>query len=267
MERVHQIRKLFDEQAETYDANFSTSIGQKLRERTWRVIDDFFSPGIRVLDLGCGTGDDAIHLAERGIAVTAVDISPRMISQVEMKSEALGYRDRIHCQVGELESISVQGAPFDGLLSNFAALNCCSDLSGLQGLARRCLKPRSWLIVTVMGRFSPFETGLFLWKRDATHSFRRWRGCYDGALNGVAMRIYYHGLRSLKHSLGSDFELEKAIGLNLLLPAPGQEHIAASYRLLFRSLEPLDRWLGERWPCCSLGEFFVSVWRYRPIPR
>ena len=36
--------------------------------------------GSRVLDLGCGLGEAAVHFARRGAAVTAVDLSPEMLS-------------------------------------------------------------------------------------------------------------------------------------------------------------------------------------------
>ncbi|MEL7156590.1 MAG: class I SAM-dependent methyltransferase, partial [Actinomycetota bacterium] len=36
-------------------------------------------PGDRVLDVGCGPGRHALALAEAGMAVTGIDISPRFI--------------------------------------------------------------------------------------------------------------------------------------------------------------------------------------------
>jgi len=47
------------------------------RGQVWSVIDSLFRPGDRVLDLGCGTGDDALHLAERGVDVEGIDASGR----------------------------------------------------------------------------------------------------------------------------------------------------------------------------------------------
>src|SRR2546428_5471157 len=39
-----------------------------------------FRPGSRILELGCGTGRDAVALAQRGIRVDATDVSPAMIA-------------------------------------------------------------------------------------------------------------------------------------------------------------------------------------------
>ena len=63
----------FDELAEVYDADFTnTLLGTLLRDAVWRRIDRLFAAGDRVLDLGCGTGADAVHLAERGVRVMAI---------------------------------------------------------------------------------------------------------------------------------------------------------------------------------------------------
>jgi ubiquinone/menaquinone biosynthesis C-methylase UbiE len=70
----------FDLLAERYEALWSRSaIGRLQREAVWRVVDTLFRPGDTVLDLGCGTGDDALHLMSAGVAVHGVDSSPEMV--------------------------------------------------------------------------------------------------------------------------------------------------------------------------------------------
>jgi SAM-dependent methyltransferase len=51
-------------------------------------------PG-RALDLGCGEGGDAVWLARRGWAVTAVDVSPTALGRLTTQAEADGVVDRI----------------------------------------------------------------------------------------------------------------------------------------------------------------------------
>ena len=67
----------FDALAADYDRSFTASaIGQRMRAAVWRRLDTAFAPGERVLELNCGTGEDAVHLAERGVRVLATDVSP-----------------------------------------------------------------------------------------------------------------------------------------------------------------------------------------------
>ncbi len=42
----------------------------------------------RALDLGCGTGTNAIYLAQKGFAVTGIDISRRAISLAKRKARS-----------------------------------------------------------------------------------------------------------------------------------------------------------------------------------
>ena len=64
----------FDELASTYDATFTdTIVGKALRETVWARLEQTFRSSRRVLELGCGTGEDAVRLASSGIRVVATD--------------------------------------------------------------------------------------------------------------------------------------------------------------------------------------------------
>jgi SAM-dependent methyltransferase len=53
------------------------------------------APG-RALDLGCGPGRNALHLAARGFEVDAVDLSPAAIAWAEERAREEGCRVRFH---------------------------------------------------------------------------------------------------------------------------------------------------------------------------
>src|SRR5437762_14179101 len=80
---VISVRQAFDRHAPVYDRVF---LSREMRSEVWEMADRLCLPGMRLLDLGCGTGDDAIHFAQRGLNVTAVDISSQMISQLKAKA-------------------------------------------------------------------------------------------------------------------------------------------------------------------------------------
>jgi SAM-dependent methyltransferase len=48
----------------------------------------------RVVEIGCGSGNDAIYLASQGFDVTAIDIAPTALNIAERKSEKAGVRVR-----------------------------------------------------------------------------------------------------------------------------------------------------------------------------
>jgi SAM-dependent methyltransferase len=79
----------FDAAAATYDADFSERrLGRWLRQAVQAHLGALFAPGDRVLELGCGTGEDALWLARRGVRVTATDASPAMLDITRGKVQA-----------------------------------------------------------------------------------------------------------------------------------------------------------------------------------
>ncbi|NJN98346.1 MAG: class I SAM-dependent methyltransferase, partial [Anaerolineales bacterium] len=94
----------FDAFAAAYDDDFTHSLlGQLLRPRVWDILAQHFSAGQHVLELTCGTGEDALWLTRRGVHVTATDGSAAMVRQAEAKAEAEEQRSRGAGEQGSIE--------------------------------------------------------------------------------------------------------------------------------------------------------------------
>jgi SAM-dependent methyltransferase len=76
------------------------------------------APGIAI-DLACGTGRNALYLAERGWEVTAVDGSEKAIERVQERSAARGLR--IHTKIADLSdpNFTLSSDTFDLILIAF----------------------------------------------------------------------------------------------------------------------------------------------------
>ena len=69
----------FDAVADDYDSSFTdTAVGRLHRATVWRHLDAVLEPSSKILELGCGTGEDALRLARRGHRVLATDVSTAM---------------------------------------------------------------------------------------------------------------------------------------------------------------------------------------------
>jgi SAM-dependent methyltransferase len=248
---VNSVRQAFDRHASVYDQIFSRP---QIRSEVWEIADPYFSSGMCVLDLGCGTGEDALHFAERGLSVTAIDISSRMIAELKRKAP-----HTIHSEMGDMRTYAaVAGSrPFDAVFSNFGALNCLSDLDWLRRLP---LTPGAYVVLTTMGRFYPLESAVFLLKGRPRLALRRFGRSCEATVEGVRFRVYYHGLSTIRRALGPKFELKQVRGLRALLPAPGLDHLERFAAL--RMLAPLDKWLCAHRLTATCADHFVSVWRY-----
>jgi len=75
-----------------------------------------------VLDLGCGSGGHAVHLAERGYKVTGVDRSKEMLDEARRKT----YSGNLQFIQSDLTRIDL-GAKFDSVISMFAVFSYITE--------------------------------------------------------------------------------------------------------------------------------------------
>jgi SAM-dependent methyltransferase len=69
-----------------------------------------------VLDVGCGTGENALYLAERGLDVWGIDFIPKAIERARAKALQRGLG--VHFQVGDALKLDVLGRAFDTVIDS-----------------------------------------------------------------------------------------------------------------------------------------------------
>jgi SAM-dependent methyltransferase len=198
----------FDTAASTYDAEFTdTRLGRWLRARVWQHLD--FAPGQRVLELGCGTGEDALFLAQRGVSVLATDISTGMLAAAARKAPGVEFaqQDAAHLTLTET---------FDGAFANFGVLNCVRDLQTFG--AQLPLRSGARFVAVVMGPFCAWETAWYLAHGDTRRATRRWRTDTVATIGGVPLPVWYPSPRRLRRELEPYFSQRSCEGLGTLLP-------------------------------------------------
>ena len=255
-----RVREAFDRHADEYDSLFSAHpMASDLRGRTWEVLDSLFSSGASVLDLGCGTGEDALHLAGHGVRVDAVDLSKKMIGRVLEKIHRDGVERLVRPRVEDYSKLGHE-EPYDGIYSNFGALNCIEHLEWLGPFAARVLKPGGKIVLVLMGSFYPLEFTANLLKGRIQGAFRRCKQKGKATVAGVEFDVHYHRLKTVRRAMGPRFTLERTLALNLLLPVPGLEHLDQRFPWIFKALRPLDARLSRVKSMSTFGDHFLSVW-------
>jgi len=210
--------RAFDDLAADYDATFTASgVGSTLRALVWSRLDRAFRPPARILELGCGTGEDAVRLARSGIEVVAVDASPRMIQVARQKAQApdCGGRIEFLCLPMERLTAALEGQLFDGVLSNFGALNCVPDLATLTADIAARLRPGAPLLWVVMGRYVPWE---WLWYSLRGDWSKAWRRLSRGGVSWRGLTIHYPRPADLMAVLRPYFAIERVAPLGFALP-------------------------------------------------
>jgi ubiquinone/menaquinone biosynthesis C-methylase UbiE len=199
----------FDAIAPHYDELWSRSaVGHSQRAAVWRHIDNLFVPGERVLDLGCGTGDDALHLRARGVFVDGVDASQEMVRI--SRSRGVSVRQ---LRIEDLREL--QGS-YDGAISNFGALNCIENLHGAATEMARLVRIGGFVAACWMGRFCLWETVWYLAHANMAKACRRWR--YKSWSTSFHMNVFYPSRREIEQAFGRHFRLVGWYGIGLTVP-------------------------------------------------
>ncbi len=77
-------------------------------------------PGMKVLDVACGTGNLAIPAAHAGADVTGIDIAPNLIEQAQ--ASAADERLEARFDVGDAEALPYDDETFDVVMTMFGAM-------------------------------------------------------------------------------------------------------------------------------------------------
>lgn len=199
----------FDKLAARYDAVWTKSlVGRCQRDAVWSWLDPFIEPGDEILDLGCGTGEDAVHLQNLGARVFAVDASAQMVRIARSRG--------VDARQLRIESLDLLSGSFDGAISNFGALNCVRGLKTVAPSLARLIRRHGLLALCLMGRSCAWELAHFLRRADFRTAFRRWRR--TGTPSSIGVHVTYPSIRAVTEAFRPTFRLVRWTGIGLCVP-------------------------------------------------
>ncbi|MBN2306258.1 MAG: class I SAM-dependent methyltransferase [Anaerolineae bacterium] len=166
-QRYKLLETRFDAAAKSYDLSYGPPAGSSpgnllvtwLREQHVAVLRNLFPAGAAVLDIGCGTGEEALALVQAGYSVMGLDISPKMIWHAQAKAAGNGIQRGLlfrHMAAGQVGTLDERG-PFGGAFASLGTLNTEPDLPGVAKGLHELLEPGAAFVATVMNRRCLFE--------------------------------------------------------------------------------------------------------------
>lgn len=194
------MKAAFDHMAVDYDAEFTnTPIGRLQREMVWSYLNKVYKDNFpqKVLELNCGTGEDAVFFAKNGSEVLATDISEKMLNATDEKINLHHLRHKITAKQLDINNFASETFDhrFDLVFSNFGGLNCI-DVNAFSSLFTKMathLNPHGRMILVLMPRFCAWESVYFLSRLNTTDAFRRRKDRVQSAdLGKSSINVWYY---------------------------------------------------------------------------
>lgn len=160
---------LFDAYAGEYDDWYEQKIGKYVDQIQKAMIDRLAKPkeGEAALDLGAGTGNYSLWLAQKGLHVTGLDQSSRMLACARKKRGG----EKVHWTRGDANALPFETGSFDLVLS-VTSLEFMDQPALVLSEAMRVLKPRGRLIAGLIARDGPWgQLYIEMARKNPTHLF------------------------------------------------------------------------------------------------
>jgi hypothetical protein len=176
-----------------------------------------------------------------------IDPSPEMVRRARARG--------VTATVGD---ISAATGRFDGVLSNFAALNCVPDPGTLREPLSLLVRSGGHLALCMFGKFCAWETVWYGLQFDWQRATRRWGAKTRSESLGID--VYYPSAAQVGAALAPDFVFLRSVGIGLLTPP---SYVRGLPGVAVNAMGALDRGLTLVPGLCSLCDHQLLVFQRR----
>lgn len=258
----------FDSIAPSYDEDFSFSnIGKLQRKRVHHFLEKVL-PGnqtLEILEINCGTGEDALWFAQKGHHVIATDASEGMIKRANSKfsrRDAFGTNSKFRICAFDKLNEEFSNKKFDVIFSNFGGLNCIDDvkLKKLSADLFSLLKPGGKFIAVIMGRKCLWEQFYFLLKLNFKKAFRRLsKNGVDAALGSQIQRTFYYSPGEFKKITETEFRVQVRKPIGIIIPPSYLESFFRNKTRLLKILNFKESFLSFSFLSNFADHYFIVL--------
>jgi ubiquinone/menaquinone biosynthesis C-methylase UbiE len=261
------VSEAFDSASEEYDFTISHNyINTWIRKRSVSELLRLVSPNDTLVEIGCGTGAEALDIAPHVSRLIATDISDQMIEIVRKKIQARrGLRNVIPVKLraADINQVTavLKGGKAQAAYSFNGALNCEPDLeSFVTGLAS-VLEPGGHFVCSVRNSLCLGEAVSHAAALQFEKMAPRKTQPVMVSVGGVDIPALYYSPLKFVEFFRSRFKLLRVIGLPAFLPPAYLSDYYVKYKQVGYVLERLERALGSRFPFNLLGDQTLFVFQ------
>ena len=207
----------FDSAASGYDLEFTkTRVGQAQREQVYRALKaDGLTRNQSVLEINCGTGEDALQFHHWGNTVLATDFSEEMLEVARKKFPKGDFAQLDMKNIGNLEN------QYSLIFSNFGGINCLSPEEFKQYLSDKsaCLLDNGYLVLVIMGKKCLWDN-FYLFMKGKWSKLRRRNTTkpLEVSVGETHVKTWYYSPKDVKRMLGENFTVKHVKPIGLYVP-------------------------------------------------
>ena len=256
----------FNSIAHDYDHHiYGNFVNNYLRERSVSLMKGFFSDCPKLMEIGSGTGTETIAMLREGHEITAVDISEKMnqILLDKAKNEHLGnLLKTLTMKASDLEThVNDLGEEsFDGIYSNYGALNCEPDLEKIMIAFNRILKPGGKLVFGIFNKLCLTEMIAHVIGIKPKRVFERLSNMVPEGSSRFCIDVFPYSPMYLRRLFARWFTIEEIYGCPVMLPPSNYASIMEG-RIDAGKIKKADIFFSDKWPFKYLGDhtlYFLS---------
>ncbi|MBW4436878.1 MAG: methyltransferase domain-containing protein [Pleurocapsa minor GSE-CHR-MK-17-07R] len=247
----------FDALAPSYDADFTRSpIARALRDRIQQRLLALAPAGAAVLELGCGTGEDAHFLATHQRVVTATDVSPAMREIASARLAGFAGARVLPLDLNALGNTPLSGN-YQLAFSNFGVFNCVHDLPLTARWLAGQVNAGGTVALCIMAPRCLWEMAWHGAHGNLGTAFRRWRTSIVFHTDTGDIAIRYPSVARVTRAFAPYFRRARVLPVGFFLPPSDMYPVLERRPRLLSRLMRLDNATRD-WP--ALANFSDHYW-------
>ncbi len=239
----------FDKHAKNYDAVFTYSeIGKAQRSRVYHFLNKYIlsEKKLNILELNCGTGEDANYLAKLGHQVLATDISGEMINVAKEKHQ----HKNLNFQQLDITKITSETfiEKFDLIFSNFGGFNCLSrnEIASFFSISENLLNLNGKMALVIMSKHCWWERFYFSIKGDFKKAKRRNTNNFVYAnVEGVQVPTWYYNPEEIENLANNIYTKTIIKPIGIAIPPSYLEPFFKNKKWWLKLLIWKEKWLSN----------------------
>ncbi len=262
------VQEAFDSASEEYDFTISHNfINTWIRQRSIEELLRLARPNDVLLEIGCGTGAEAIQISKKVRQIIATDISQGMLSLLRQKIRAKKLENilPVQARAARISSVAslLEGGKVRIAYSFNGALNLEPDIDKFPLELSEVVEGGGYFVCSVRNIFCLSETIAHAAVLQLDKIAPRKKQPTMVSVGGIDIPAFYHSTRFMSRLFRPYFSLRKLVGLPAFLPPAYLNEYCIRFKPLTSLLERLETVLAERFPFNRLSDQTLFVFQRR----